>query len=276
MTIIANFAFVGEGGKDKTDDGVIDAPLPPVMAAAGTMVSVPLPEGVDGGKIVVCYTDENGMEKTVPWSAVIDGNLCFIAPVDGEYCFREGDAGFTDIKGHWAKDYIEFAYSRNLFKGVGSRLFAPNDKMTRAMFVTVLGRLHGTDPEAFEGSSFNDVPAGKWYSPYVQWAAENGIVLGSGGRFETDREITRQEMCVILKRYAEYAGLNLSENVEVPGIVDEDMISGWASEAVEFARRTGLMLGDNKNKFNPRSSATRAEVATVFRRLIEKVLEQMQ
>lgn len=276
VTIIANFAFVGEGGKDKTDDGVIDAPLPPVMAAAGTMVSVPLPEGVDGGKIVVCYTDENGMEKTVPWSAVIDGNLCFIAPVDGEYCFREGDAGFTDIKGHWAKDYIEFAYSRNLFKGVGSRLFAPNDKMTRAMFVTVLGRLHGTDPEAFEGSSFNDVPAGKWYSPYVQWAAENGIVLGSGGRFETDREITRQEMCVILKRYAEYAGLNLSENVEVPGIVDEDMISGWASEAVEFARRTGLMLGDNKNKFNPRSSATRAEVATVFRRLIEKVLEQMQ
>ena len=83
-------------------------------------------------------------------------------------------------------------------------------------------------------------------------------------------------MCVILKRYAEYAGLKLSEDDDMPGIVDEDMISGWASEAVEFARRTGLMLGDNKNKFNPRSSATRAEVATVFRRLIEKVLEQMQ
>ena len=89
VTIIANFAFVGEGGKDKTDDGVIDAPLPPVMAAAGTMVSVPLPEGVDGGKIVVCYTDENGMENRA-MEAVIDGNLCFIAPVDGEYCFRKG------------------------------------------------------------------------------------------------------------------------------------------------------------------------------------------
>ncbi len=282
VTIIANFEHISGGGTG-TDTGggkaaepnkADDAPLPPVTASAGDKVSINLPEGVDGSNITVCYID-NGIERIVPWSAVIDGKLNFIAPVDGKYYFRKTEADFSDIKNHWAKKYIEFAYGHSLFNGIGGGLFGPDMKMSRSMFVTVLGRLHGIDPAAYGGSSFSDVRAGSWYSPYVQWASKNNIVMGSGGRFEPDREITRQEMCVILKRYIEYAGLNLREYTEAAGFLDEDKVSSWAADAVGYAHRTGLMTGDSKNRFNPQVPAARAEVATVFKRLIEKVLESL-
>jgi len=286
VTIIANFEFISGGGthtgtgtrtdkeKDKEKD-TYNAPLPPVTAAAGDKVGVPLPEGADGNDIAV-YFIENGVERIVPWSAVSGGNLTFIAPADGKYYFREMNADFLDIKNHWAKKYIEFAYSHDLFKGIGGGLFGPNVKMTRSMFVTVLGRLHGIDPAAYGGSSFGDVQAGSWDSPYVQWASKNKIVLGGGnGSFDPDRMITREEMCIILERYARYAGLNLKGVTEGTGFLDEEKISGWARDAVGFARGTGLMRGDDRNCFNPLAPATRAEVATVFKCLIERVLESL-
>lgn len=285
VTIIANFEYISGDGEDTDSDKDADkdsdkdadnGPLPPVTAAAGDKVSVPVPEGVDGNNIAV-YFIEDGVERIVPWSVFGGGNLSFIAPSEGRYYFREINTDFKDVKNHWAKEYIEFAYVRDLFKGIGNGLFDPDGKMTRSMFVTVLGRLHGIDPAAYGESSFDDVRAGSWYSSFVQWASENKIVLGGGnGGFDPDREITRQEMCVMLERYARYAGLNLSEIAEESASLDEDKISGWASDAVGFVRRTGLMRGDDRNYFNPQAPATRAEVATVFKRLIERVLESLQ
>ena len=136
-----------------------------------------------------------GVEQIVSWSAVIDGVLSFIAVQDGEYYFRESIAEFKDINDHWAKEYIEFTHTHELFKGVGNGLFNPDGKMTRAMFVTVLGRLHGVDPGMYGASSLNDVKNGQWYSPFVEWAYRNNIVLGDGkGSFNPDMGITRQEM----------------------------------------------------------------------------------
>lgn len=274
VTIIANFGYTSSDSND-TGEGIENSPLPPVMASAGDKVSIPLPEGVDGNNITV-YIIEGGVEHIVPWSSVSGGNLTFIAPADGKYYFREVNADFSDIENHWAKEYIEFTYSHNLFKGMGNGLFGPDVKMTRSMFVTVLGRLYGIDPAVYGGSSFGDVKAGNWYSPYIQWASKNKIVLGNGnGRFDPDGEITRQEMCIILESYARYAGLNLKDVTEGTGFLDEDEISGWARDAVGFARRTGLMSGDSRNYFNPLAPATRAEIATVFKRLIERVLESL-
>ena len=288
VTIIANFKFVagngvdndtGADGKGKERDkekGADIGPLPPLTAVAGDKVRIPLPDGVRGNDIAVCFI-ENGVERIVPWSAVSGRNLAFIAPADGKYYFKEMRASFSDANGHWAKEYIEFVYSRNLFKGIGGGLFGPDKKMTRSMFVTVLGRLHGIDAADYRGSSFNDVQAGRWDSPYVQWASKNKIVLGRGdGSFGPGMGITRQEMCVILERYVRYAGLNLKDAAETSGFLDEDSISGWARSAVGFARRKGLVKGDGRNFFNPLAPATRAEIAAIFKRLIEKVLESLR
>jgi hypothetical protein len=217
-----------------------------------------------------------GVEQIVSWSAVIDGVLSFIAVQDGEYYFRESIAEFKDINDHWAKEYIEFTHTHELFKGVGNGLFNPDGKMTRAMFVTVLGRLHGVDPGMYGASSLNDVKNGQWYSPFVEWAYRNNIVLGDGkGSFNPDMGITRQEMCVILERYTKFAGLSLTETVDKKNFHDEDKVSSWARSSVEFVQRTGLMQGDNNNFFNPGDFTTRAEVATVFKNFILKVLESL-
>jgi len=281
VIIVAAFEYISgtdddgdeKGSETGKETGTDSGKLKQVTAAKGEKATIPLPEGTDVNNIVVCFNDGKA-EHIVPWSAVKDGNMVFIAPVDGNYYLKELKDEFSDIKNHWAKDYIKFAYSHGLFNGIGNDLFAPDMKMTRAMFVTVLGRLHGINPEEYGESSFRDVIAGTWYSPYVQWASKNKIVLGNGdGSFEPDREITRQEMCIIFERYVVYAGLSLTKSAEEKASIDEDKISGWAKNAVRFARQTGLMIGDNKNYFNPQAFASRAEVATVFKRLIEKVLE---
>jgi hypothetical protein len=206
--------------EDKEEEYTDKGPLPAVTAASGDKVSIPLPKGMNGNNITV-YFIEAGVEHIVSWSTVSDGNLTFIAPGDGKFYFKEIDSIFTDIKDHWARENIEFAYIHDLFKGIGNDLFGPDMKMTRSMFVTVLGRLHGIDPSAYNKSSFNDVEADTWYSSYVQWASKNKIVLGVGnGNFEPDREITRQEMCVIFERYIKYAGLKLENITEDVAFLD--------------------------------------------------------
>ncbi len=121
-------------------------------------------------------------------------------------------AGFTDISGHWAKEAIRFVTGRGMFKGTGQNTFSPDLFMTRGMFVTVLGRACGADTAGYAASGFKDVAAGKYYTPYIAWAAEKNIVKGVGdGRFEPDKEITREQMAVIFANYAGFAGAELPD-----------------------------------------------------------------
>ena len=89
-------------------------------------------------------------------------------------------AGFTDVPGHWAERYIVRATNLGLFNGTSDTAFTPEGSMSRAMFVTVLGRVAGIDPEAwamnYDGALFSDVNARAYYAPYVNWAARQGIV----------------------------------------------------------------------------------------------------
>jgi hypothetical protein len=101
---------------------------------------------------------------------------------------------FTDIKKKdWFYDEVNFAYNSNLFAGTSATKFSPNDKMTRAMFVTVLGRLSGVEVDHKITTRFNDVKKGTWYTGYVAWAADNKIVDGTSYfTFAPDAPITRE------------------------------------------------------------------------------------
>jgi hypothetical protein len=274
ITIIAEFEYV-EGGDEVP--GEIPGDAKTIMAMAGEKSFIPLEAGMDKNRTVVC-TLVDGVEQIVQLCAEINGNMYFIAPVEGVYYLKELDVKFTDISGHWAKRYIESAYAKNLFKGISDNLFAPDEYMTRAMFVTVLGRLYGIneDDYNYKEPSFRDVIAGEWYSPYVEWASQNGIILGYGnGYFGTNDEITREQMCVILERYIKFAEYHLPEVNEVIPFSDSDKISSWAAASVNYAQRTGLVIGAGNNLFNPLHKATRAEVATVYDRLILKIIDSI-
>ena len=102
---------------------------------------------------------------------------------------------YTDIQNHWAEDNSIFAASRGLLAGTGNNQFSPDTSMTRGMFVTALGRLAGIGPDSCKTGKSTDVKADAYYAPYVNWAAEKGIVNGTTA--------TRAEVATVLRRFAE-------------------------------------------------------------------------
>lgn len=173
---------------------------------------------------------------------------------------------FRDCRSHWAKDYINRAADAGWVNGVGGGLFQPDGTLTRAMFVTMLAGLAGVDEADYPGSRFSDVAASAWYAPGVSWAASEGIVSGVGdGKFEPNRNITRQEMAVIMAGYLAWKGIDTTPGTEASAynIADLDDIAPWALESVCFCYEKGLLTGRGTS-FAPLANATRAEACVVL------------
>ena len=183
---------------------------------------------------------------------------------------------FTDTVNHWAKSDIDFVASRNLMTGTGDAAFSPDSTITRGMFVTALGRLAGIDPAAYPSSSrFSDVPATAYYAPFVEWAASKEIVNGTGAAsFEPDRPVTREEMAVIMQRYAGKLGYTLPKEREAEIFTDNATITSDMKDAVQAMQQAGVMNGKGGRLFAPKDTATRAEAAAVLRRFVEIVIDR--
>lgn len=181
---------------------------------------------------------------------------------------------FNDISGHWAEEHILFVASRGLLNGTGNNLFSPNTGMTRGMFVTALGRLAGIDPERYQSGRFTDVAASAYYAPYVNWAAQTGIVNGtSATTFSPDTNVTREQMAVMMANYADKLGYDLPATLEAVTFADDGKISTWSAEAVKAMQQAGILAGKDGGRFDPQGTATRAEVATVLHRFVEIVID---
>ncbi|MDR0916611.1 MAG: S8 family serine peptidase, partial [Oscillospiraceae bacterium] len=181
---------------------------------------------------------------------------------------------FSDVAaGDWYYEAVLYANVFELMNGDSGDTFSPQKSLTRAMFVTILGRLDGVDTAKYGSSSFSDVLVGQWYSPYVAWAADNGIVDGYGdGIFGTNDPITREQMAAVIARYLGNKKITLPAAANaVSGFVDIAAVSVYALDGLELMRVTGIIRGDDNGRFNPKKTATRAEAATIFMRLNEGV-----
>lgn len=191
-------------------------------------------------------------------------------------------AQFTDIENHWAKSYLEQVITDGLMNGVSDTTFDPNSPMTRSMFVTVLGRFAKISADAwkpdYDGVLFRDIDTGKYYAPYLNWAARTGITQGVGnGKFDPNGLITREQMLTMLRRYAQITGQTFEspilgdEDYQPPAFTDADKISSWAKDAVNELRDCGIVKGiandDGTLRFAPQNNASRAEAATIFSRM---------
>ena len=147
--------------------------------------------------------------------------------------------------------------------------------MTRAMLVTVLYRLEGTPP-ADASNPFNDVAEQSWYTGTVIWGVENGIVSGIGnGRFAPDAPVTREQVAMILYRYAAYHGYDVTFFADLTGFSDASHISAWAHEAVCWAVDVGVVNGSSHRQglyLNPQDNAARAHVAAILMRFIQQFM----
>mgnify|MGYP004701628365 FL=1 len=243
-----------------------------ISSKAGESVRVKLPVGKGETEYLPCYTDNSGKLAIVPISAVIDGYVTFLAPQSGTYRFTSNPVTFSDTANHWAADAIAFCASRELFKGIGEGQFAPNAPMTRAMFATVLHRLAGA-PAASGAAGFRDVADGKWYTDAILWGQSTGIITGYGnGLFGTNDLVTREQMCVMLSRYLQWAGYELPAVTAAKQFDDKAQISKWAADNVAFCQTRGLINGQPNNRFAPKANATRAENSAVLQRMILAIL----
>jgi len=225
----------------------------------------------------VAYTGKDGKTIVLPWSSVTSDKIAYIALAPGKYSLVKNETLFKDVPSDfWGADAISFASSRNLFKGIDESTFAPEAPMTRAMFVTVLGRLEGIDVKNYTSSQFNDVLPDEWYSPYVKWASDNGIVNGYSDRtFGPDDLITREQLCAIFSRFMKYKGITVEGKAASPKFDDSNKISPWSREAVDFCRQAGLIQGKGNNLFDPLGISNRAEGATTFMNLINIMLKNI-
>ncbi len=172
---------------------------------------------------------------------------------------------FTDIDDTDAfYSAIEFVYENGLFKGVSSSEFAPMTTMSRAMFVTVLGRLANVDVEAYTEVAFDDVVAGEYYAPYVAWAVENGLAKGYGdGTFGVNDNVTIEQAIVFIARFAQLNGIELDiAEADLSSYADLDEVADWAYNEMLWAVNSGVYTADGV--LAPKGAAARAIVADML------------
>lgn len=173
---------------------------------------------------------------------------------------------FTDVpESRWSYPYIRQLYDAGVVSGMTATTFAPAENMTRAQFVTMLAGLQSADVSAYRTGQFTDVPADAWYAPYVSWAAENGVVYGvSDTAFAPDADISRQDMAVMVYRYAERFGIRLGTDVPPVTFADAGDIAAYALPAVQALQRAGVISGMPDGSFRPREHMTREQACVVL------------
>lgn len=175
---------------------------------------------------------------------------------------------FEDVTTNdWYYEAVKFVNEAGLFKGLSDTEFGANVTMNRAMIVTVLHRLAGETKVQDSNISFSDISNEEYYSNAVIWAVENGIVNGVGNNdFAPQDDVTREQLIVMLYRYAKLTGNLTEEKANLSAYDDVDLISDYAKEAFAWAIQEGIITGRTTTTLAPKGIATRAEVATMIMR----------
>ncbi len=183
-------------------------------------------------------------------------------------------APFIDVdQTQWYHSGIDFVVQNGLFNGISATEFSPDGTMTRAMLVTVLYRMAGS-PVILVGNSFSDVPADSWFAPSVTWGKVTGIVNGIGdGLFAPNDYVTREQVATILCRYAVRNGVDVYAEDALAPFVDAQLVSTYATDAMNWAISCGLIGGIGDQTLDPQGSATRAQVAAILMRYCLNVSE---
>ncbi|WP_349668096.1 S-layer homology domain-containing protein, partial [Lacrimispora sp.] len=207
------------GNRPAYDFNVVNGRGESVADFGNGRVSVEIPytlqKGEAGGNICAVYVDANDKITYLTDSSydAKRGTVVFSTSHFSTYGIAcKGDASFTDINEHWAKDDILFAVNRGILTGTSSTTFSPNASMTRGRFVTALGHLANADISAYKKSSFSDVKTDACYMGYIEWGVKNNILDGiGGGKFDPDGLVTREQIAVMMDRYATAMRFKLSE-----------------------------------------------------------------
>ena len=267
-------AALSEDAVARGQTGAVSLPMPGAIAAGDlenapavtldlpgdTSVRVEIPvENITAGTVAVLVTADGGSE-IVKTSVATESGVVLTLSGGETVKLVDNTKTFADVAGSfWGAEAVTFVTSRELFQGTGAATFDPNAPMDRAMIVTVLARLDGVDTTT----------GGTWYEAGAQWAMSNGISDGSS----LDQNLTREQLAVMLYRYAQYKGDDVSagEDANILSYADAFDVSEYAIPAMQWACGAGVISGKD-GALDPAGSATRAEVAAMLMRFCQSVL----
>jgi len=184
-------------------------------------------------------------------------------PVDPPVELPYKDVAETD----WFYDAVYYTYTEGLMTGLDGEHFGPYGQLSRAQFALILYRMEGT-PEFTTSKSFHDITGSEWYGQAVLWAAENGIVTGyQGGYFGPADMITREQMAVMMYRYAKYLEKDVETDSDYSAYTDAALVSGFAEEAMKWATGNGIITGKSGGTvLDPQGNTARSEAAVIIQR----------
>lgn len=247
----------------------------------GGMATVTIPYELKPGEnpnaiVVNSLRDEGILDTVRGYYDVSLKSVVFKAPKFLTFSIGYNQVNFTDVMADaWYKEPVDFLAARDITSGTGDNMFSPNAKLTRAQFVMLIMNSYKIDTQSMaileQGGNFTDA-GNTYYTDYLLAAKALGIVDGIGGNmFAPEKEITRQEMFVML-----YNTLNIMDEIPdhiddilVPSFNDLDEIASWANEATFFLVNTGIIGGYNNN-ICPVQLTSRAEIAQVIFNLLSK------
>ena len=178
---------------------------------------------------------------------------------------EEAQLPFLDVaEGAWYYDAVAYCYENGIMDGTSSVSFAPGMLLNRAMAAQVLYNL--ADGTASTAAGFPDVAASAWYADAVNWAAANGYVTGyDNGSFGPEDSLTREQLAVILYRYAG----SPEPTGSLDGFTDAASASDYAVDALRWAVGEGLLTGKDGGRLDPAGTASRAELAQILARFAQ-------
>ena len=180
---------------------------------------------------------------------------------------------FKDVTDQdWFFPYIDYVYENGIMKGLNDISFGPNDTLARAQFAVILYRMNDM-PKIEYQMIFPDVEAGLWYTDAILWAASTKVVTGYSdtGKFGPSDDINREQIAVMMYRYAGYKGYPTDNMTDFASFTDADQVNVFAKDAVEWAVANGIITGKNNGTvLDPQGNATRAECAAIIQRFLDK------
>jgi len=209
---------------------------------------------------------------------VVDSNGKYLNSTTG-YLAAEEYFPFSDITtdpssgNYWIYPAVQYVFNRGIMTGKSTTNFDPVGLLTRAEFATTLYSMEGK-PAVEYSNTFKDVPNSTWYTNPVLWAYNNGITSGYGTTFGVSDNITREQLALMVYKYAASCDYDLAigDNV-LDKYHDTDKVSSWALTAVQWAVTKGVISGTGAGYLNPGGYATRAECAAILRTFSTNFIE---
>ncbi|NCB50252.1 MAG: hypothetical protein EOM54_00015 [Clostridia bacterium] len=241
--------------------------------------TIAIPDGVDPTKITTgVVVDPDGTVHHVPTRVtMIDGKYYAVinSLTNSTYSVIWNPVEFSDITNHWAKYAINDMGSRMVVTGTGNGIYEPERSITRAEFAAIIVRALGLAQGTAE-SSFGDVTVTDWFNGYVDTATSYNLITGyDSASFAPNDTITREQAMTILARAMKLTGLSVSltdseVSALLAGYTDGASVSSYAKMGVAACIKTGVVTGTTASTLSPKDSVTRAEVAVMVQRLLEK------